>query len=103
MADCAIVPLTGIVLDPGAGVLRDFTAAPEHRDAAYLANYDNTTLVYDAVWSAPDKAVVLTAPSFLNLWEPLRDTLQLDGRPVGRLKRLTGRGRPSTSRSIGPS
>ena len=91
MADCAIVPLTGIVLDPAGGILRDFTAAPEHRDAAYLANYDNTTLVYDAMWSAPDKAVVLTAPSFLNLWEPLRDTLQLDGRPVGRLKRLTGR------------
>ena len=91
MAGCEIVALSGIVLDPGAGVLRDFTAAPEHRDAAYLANYDNTTLIYDAVWSAPDRAVVLTAPSFLNLWDPFRTTLRLDGQPVGRLKRLTGR------------
>ena len=91
MAGCEIVALSGIVLDPGAGVLRDFTAAPEHRDAAYLANYDNTTLVYDAVWSAPDRAVVMTAPSFLNLWDPFRATLRLDGQPVGRLKRLTGR------------
>ena len=66
MADCAIVPLTGIVLDPAGGILRDFTAAPEHRDAAYLDNYDNTTLVYDAVWSAPDKAVVLDVKSFFD-------------------------------------
>lgn len=92
MADCAIVSLTGIVLDGRTEIRRDFTAAPEHRDAAYLAHFDASTLLYDAVWSDATREVVLTAPLFLNLWAPFRAGLKVDGRPVGRLRRLTGRG-----------
>lgn len=87
MAECEIVPLAGIRLDPAAGASRDYTRAEGHRDAGYLDRYDRTTLIYDCVWR-PDLGVyVANAPLFLNLWAPFRDGLRHDGKRVASLRR----------------
>lgn len=81
-----VVPLAGVLLNPD-GVLRDYTRPEGHRQESYLAEYDRRTLVYDTVWRADLGRYIATAPPFLNLWEPYRQSLSKDGQRVGNLKR----------------
>ncbi|OLS53790.1 hypothetical protein [Rhodovulum sulfidophilum] len=68
-------------------LLRDHMAPPEARDARYEANYDRTTLWYDAFWREDRGEVMVIAPLLLNLARPLSQArILLDGRPV-RLRR----------------
>ncbi|WP_414897100.1 hypothetical protein [Rhodovulum sp. YEN HP10] len=66
---------------------RDDMAPPEARDARYEANYDRTTLWYDAFWREDRGEVTVIAPLLLNLARPLSQArVLLDGRPA-RLRR----------------
>lgn len=87
MADCEIVALAGVRLDPAGGVLRDFTRAEADRDRSYLDRYDRTTLLYDCVWREDLGVHILNAPLFLNLWPLLRDGLRRNGRPLAGVRR----------------
>lgn len=73
----AIIHLNGLVLDRDAGLARKDVRPENRRTPHYQERYDRHTLIYDAVQCGDD--IVLTAPRFLNLWQPFRRTLSIDG------------------------
>ncbi|WP_138468693.1 hypothetical protein [Poseidonocella sp. HB161398] len=84
-----VVPLSGYRLPETAALRRNFTRPPERRSDYYLQAYDDRTVFYDCVYLEEQQGYLFTAPRFLNLWKPFRSGLRLDGRPAGRLRRVT--------------
>ncbi len=86
--DVAIVPLAGYRLPEDGALRRDYTRPPERRSDYYIEAYDDRTVFYDCVRLDREGGYLFTAPRFLNLWQPFRDGLRIDGKPVGRLRRV---------------
>lgn len=61
------IPLQGIVLPEDGPNLRDPVVPEARRPKDYLAQYDRTTLVYDAARAPGGKGVVVTCPRLFNL------------------------------------
>lgn len=91
MTPAIVTGLTGFTL-PGGGLLRDHTRPPEQRTDAYLTRFDRHTLYYDCVYQPARGQYLFTAPPLSNLWEPFRDGLRNDGKPVRQVKRTQFKG-----------
>ncbi|MBE3639065.1 hypothetical protein [Mangrovicoccus algicola] len=84
-----VVPIAGYRLPETSALRRDPTRPPERQSAYYLEEYDDRTVIYDCVYLDREGGFLFTAPRFLNLWEPFRNGLRLDGAPVGPMRRVT--------------
>jgi len=85
MSGIHVETLQGLVLPEASAHRRDHALPAEARDAAYLARYDDRTLVYDAVELASGR-VLVTCPALLNLRALLRTGLRRGGR-AARIRR----------------
>lgn len=82
-----IVVLPGMRLSPEGPLLRRHVRKEAERSADYLARYDRTTVLYDAVRLANGR-VLMTAPRLLNLWSELKRHLIIGGTKPGFRRRI---------------
>lgn len=81
--------LQGYRLDPNGLLLRDHVRPVNRQTEHYQEKYDRTTLFYDCVYLPRERGHLITAPRFLNLWEPFRKGLRQNNRKIRRVMRFT--------------
>lgn len=85
--DAKAIALQGRVLPLDGPVLRDHVRPEDRRSDHYLERFDRTTLYYDCVYLPDRGSYLFTAPRFLNLWDPFRAGLRVNGQPAKRVRR----------------
>ncbi|MGB0660268.1 MAG: hypothetical protein ACPGNV_08805 [Mangrovicoccus sp.] len=84
-----LIDTTALLLPKDGPLRRDYTRPAARRSDYYLQTYDAHTVVYDCVYLPVERGYLITAPRFLNLWRPFRQSLELDGQPVAKVWRRT--------------